>query len=249
MGDYIIVARALPPGRPRRESLKLLALFAQAIPRSLALRLDAERGWSRLSRSRRERVGREDWVIEDHGFGLTAQEADLQLIPEGIRVCIGFATVEPVEPAAALPHDVPADHGPERGTPNRAPRSPRSFSGPLHQRAEQLLRTGPRNKGRRPGCLGGVFQGVYGILAASCQGEGILDQDHQADLGLGRLQPTPRYAAEIAMALHVPKTTPGTLVIDAPHQPLGHSSFSHGVRLSPPTAYERSRIPASVPRM
>src|SRR5271157_1607252 len=55
--------------------------------------------------------------------------------------------------------------------------------------------------------LSGVCLGVYSILAESGQGERGLDQNHQADLCLGPLQPATMQAVEIAMSLRVAKTT------------------------------------------
>ena len=50
--------------------------------------------------SMRKWVRREDRVVEDHGLGLAAQEADLKLRPERVRV--GLATAEAVEPTAGF---------------------------------------------------------------------------------------------------------------------------------------------------
>src|SRR5208337_3155669 len=55
--------------------------------------------------------------------------------------------------------------------------------------------------------LSRVFPRVCGVLSQPRQGEGGLDQDHQADLCFGPLQSTAMQAAEIAMSLRVAKTT------------------------------------------
>src|SRR5271157_170483 len=55
--------------------------------------------------------------------------------------------------------------------------------------------------------LSRVFPGVCGVFSQPRQGEGSLDQDHQADLCLGPLQSTTMQAAEIAMSLRVAKAT------------------------------------------
>ena len=50
----------------------------------------------------RERIGREDRVVEDHRLGLATEEADFQFVPELIRIGTRLAVAEPVEPAASL---------------------------------------------------------------------------------------------------------------------------------------------------
>ncbi len=50
----------------------------------------------------RERVGREDRVVEDHRLGLAAEQADLQLVPELGRVRAELMIPQLVEPAASL---------------------------------------------------------------------------------------------------------------------------------------------------
>ncbi len=56
--------------------------------------------WNRFSA--RERIGREDWVVKDHGLGLATEQADFQLVPELGRVRAGLTVSQPVEPAAGL---------------------------------------------------------------------------------------------------------------------------------------------------
>src|SRR5262249_14232723 len=49
-----------------------------------------------------ERVIGERGIIEDHGLGLAAQQADLQLIPELGRVRARLTLAQPIEPSAGL---------------------------------------------------------------------------------------------------------------------------------------------------
>ena len=52
--------------------------------------------------SGRERIGREDRIVQDHGLGLAAQEADFKLVPERKGMAAGLTAAEPVQPAAGL---------------------------------------------------------------------------------------------------------------------------------------------------
>ena len=63
---------------------------------------DDARPTAKPPRLTRERVVREDRVVEDHGLGLVPEHADLQLIPELDRVRAGLMLPQPVEPAAGL---------------------------------------------------------------------------------------------------------------------------------------------------
>ena len=53
-------------------------------------------------RLRRERIGWEDRVVEDHRLGLAAEEANFQFVPELVGIGARLAVAEPVEPAASL---------------------------------------------------------------------------------------------------------------------------------------------------
>ena len=52
--------------------------------------------------SRRERVGRENGIVEDHRLGLTAEQAKFQLMPESAVSASGLMVSQPVEPLEGL---------------------------------------------------------------------------------------------------------------------------------------------------
>jgi hypothetical protein len=49
-----------------------------------------------------ERVGRENRIVNDNGFGLAAEEADLELVPKLVVNRTRHVFAEPVEPATSL---------------------------------------------------------------------------------------------------------------------------------------------------
>src|SRR5438094_810778 len=71
-------------------------------PASFGWTVRLRRGQGAIGCSVRERVGREDRVVEDHGLGFASEEADLQFTTELIGVCARLAVTESVEPATSL---------------------------------------------------------------------------------------------------------------------------------------------------
>jgi hypothetical protein len=127
---------ARPPWCPEREVAPLSIPRPSATPGPLG--------------SPREGVIGERRVVEDHGLGLAAEQADLQLVPEPRRVLARPVLPQPVEPAAGLGAMAQPVVGQRQEGP--VPRPARAAPGPDRflqpARSPDSSRTRARSRGR-----------------------------------------------------------------------------------------------------
>ncbi len=139
----------------------------------------------------RERVGREDRVVEDHRLGLAAEEAGRHLRPELGRVLTRTITPQPVEPSVGLDAmaELEVSHG-EEGPIRRQALPTEDLDG-LIEPADRLIEpSGTVQRGAERAqtiALVGRVRALDGRL-------GQMDQDFRVDVGVRRQDASPDHA-------------------------------------------------------